>query len=170
MYEPKDPKPGVKRLRCEFPTNETHRPEKNLGNKLKVVDFVWSAARTTWLVEIKDPEATPEDRRGGEVRGTLAKLASGDLVDEHFLPKLFGTYVWLRREGILRPVSHRYAVLVPTGDFDAALRNAVTDRIQREIDAIGPLDRATGRAPVAEAHGLASWNAIPATPEIVREA
>ena len=170
MYEPENPKPGVRRLWCGFSLSETRRPEKSPGNKLKVVDFIWSAAGTTWLVEIKDPEATPEDRREGEVKGTPARLASGDLVDEHFLPKLFGTYVWMRREGLLRPVPHRYVVLIGMDRLDAALRNAVTDRIQREIDAVGPLDRTTDRAPMAEAHDLASWNALAGTPEIAREA
>lgn len=167
MYEPKEPKQGVKRLWCDFPPGETHRPDGL--SKLRTVDFVWSVAKATWLVEIKDPEATPEPQREGEVKGTLSKLLSGDLVDEHFLPKLFGTYVWLRRKGLLRPVPHRYAVLVAM-PLDAALRNAVTDRIQREIDAVGPVDRAKGIPPVAEAHDLASWNALPGTPGIVREA
>lgn len=166
MHEPED---GPRRLRCDFPVGETRRPERE-ERTLKVVDFVWLAAKATWLVEVKDPEQAKESYRSSALRDALSTLASGQLVDEHFLPKLFGTYVWLRREGLLRPLPHRYAVLVALSPFDAPLRNAVTDRIQREIDAIGPFDRSTGRAPIVEVHDLASWNALAGTPEIVREA
>ena len=150
MFEPET---GSRRLRCDFPEAETHRIDKSI--QLKTVDFVWQPPSATWLVEIKDPEATPEEHREGAVQGTIQELRTGKLVDEHFLPKLFGTYVWLRRQGVLKDVPHRYAILIVM-PLDAALRNAATDRIQREVDAIGPLDRTRSRAPVAELHDLVS--------------
>lgn len=168
MYEPANPKSGVKRLWCDFPLAETRRVEQE-ERTLKVVDFLWQPAEATWLVEIKDPEGAPGAYRTEAVSATLSTLASGMLVDEHFLPKLFGTYVWLAREGLLRPVAHRYAVLIGMDRLDAALRLAAGDRVQRSIDAVGPVDRASGRAPFAEVHDLRSWNALPSAPQITRE-
>ena len=165
MYEPED---GSRRLRCDFPEAETRRPERE-NRELKLVDFVWQPSGATWLVEIKDPESAPENQRDGSVKGMMRELGTGKLVDKHFLPKLFGTYVWLRREGLLRDVPHRYAILIAM-PFDAALRNSTMDRVQREIDAVGPFDRKTGRGPVAEVYDLTSWNATSGVPEIVREA
>jgi hypothetical protein len=164
VYEPET---GTRRLRCDFPEPETKRPEKE-ERTLKCVDFVWQSPDETWLVEIKDPERPEEPYRTQAVSEAAATLLSGRLVDEHFLPKLFGTYVWLRRKGLLRAVSHRYAVLIAT-PLDAPLRNSVMDRVQREIDGVGPFDRERGIAPVAEVHDLASWNALSGTPKISRE-
>ena len=165
MYEPED---GSRRLRCDFPEGETQRPDRE-ERTLKCVDFVWQASDATWLVEIKDPGRPEEPYRTQAAGETLTTLASGQLVDEHFLPKLFGTYIWMRRRGLLRDLPHRYAMLVVM-PLDAALRNATMDRVQREVNGVGPVDRENGRGPVAEVHDLTSWNATSGVPEIVREA
>lgn len=155
-------------LRCDFPPLETHRPEER-NRELKLVDFVWLPSDATWLVEIKNPYDAPEDQQSGAVRGTLETLRNGRLVDQHLLPKLFGTYAWLFRAGLLRGLPHRYVALIATDPLDAGLRLAAVEAIQRTIDAVGPLDRTSGISPVAEVHDLASWNALAGTPEITRE-
>ena len=133
-------------------------PDKD-SKGLKSVDFIAKYPQELWLIEVKDPEATPSKRREGEIKGTLEKIRNESLMNEHILPKLYGTFAHLvqkRREPRGRV---RYGIVFGLTSLTAAERSTLTDKSQRIVDRIGPKIRHSRNWPIIEIHNIESWNA-----------
>jgi gamma-glutamyl:cysteine ligase YbdK (ATP-grasp superfamily) len=136
------------------PVEKPDRP----AQPLKSVDFVAKYARELWLIEVKDPDAAPAPQQRGAINAMIAGIQNDELLKQHLLPKIYGTFVYLvqnRREPRGRV---RYGVLIGLTALTAADRAVLTDKLQRVIDRVGPKVRHSRMWPIAEVHNVASWN------------
>ncbi|HEY3779463.1 MAG TPA: hypothetical protein VGL56_00160 [Fimbriimonadaceae bacterium] len=148
---------GELEFNFETCSSQVWRPE-SLSRHLKAPDFVAPYDNETWIIEVKNPEAAKPLHRPGEIKAMIKSLQNDALAKEHLLPKLYGIYVYCAMTGQVMKAPIRYAAVIGVTDLDAALRSNVTNILQKVIDAVGPLDRITGFAPVAEVHSVESWN------------
>jgi len=129
------------------------------ANPLSCVDFCAEYSTALWLVEVKDPEGTPEPHAASAVKGALKELLNDQLLRSHLLPKLYGTFAHLVLLGREPRGSVRYAILIGLSSLTAADRTMLRDKVQRVVDRIGPKIRYARHWPVVEVHTLDSWNA-----------
>jgi hypothetical protein len=124
---------------------------------LKTVDFVVCFAKETWLIECKDPEGAGTHSVSA-VKKTLQELRNDELLKTHLLPKLYGTYAHLAMTNNLPKGRVRYGVVIGLSGLDAALCIALTDRIQRIVNQIGPKRPHSRFVPEVEVHNVERWN------------
>ncbi len=133
------------------------KPDKS-AQPLKSVDFLAQYSRALYLIEIKDPEATPIPQQSGAIKDAIAKLQNDDLIKEHFLPKLYGTFAYLVGQGREPRGKVRYGIVIGLSSLTVAERSLITDKVQRIVDRIGPKIRSSRNWPVVEVHNIDSWN------------
>ena len=148
-------------------TQPVEKPD-NPSQAFKSVDFVAKYPHELYLIEVKDPEATPLPHQLGAINDAIAKLQNDDLIKEHLLPKIYGTFaylVWGNREPRGRV---RYAIVIGLFSLTVAERSLLTDKVQRVIDRIGPKIRRSRYTPTVEVHTVESWNRTHTDKQIVR--
>ncbi len=70
-------------------------PRRTLPYKMAFVDFVVEEETQVLLVEVKDPEAAPPDRREREIARFIDQLRKAKLVNEVLVPKARDSYTYL---------------------------------------------------------------------------
>ena len=110
-------------------------PGKPLPHGMALVDFVVEEATKTLLIEVKDPEGTPETYRAKEVKRFIKKIKDNGLIQQEIVPKARDSYTFLH---LMKRDGKRFILvcLLGVGSDDPALlgdfKNRLLARLRQE--------------------------------------
>lgn len=103
------------------------------------VDFIVEWKEQIWLVEVKDPDRTPQPHHANEAIKFFDKISGGSLIEKELFPKLQDTLIYLSlNEGIPTNKKLRYMVLIGLEQLDAAQLDGLKNNLWQYKWVSGP--------------------------------
>jgi hypothetical protein len=126
-----------------------------LSHCMKAVDFLIETPNATILLELKDPDAAPDERRDAWIQ----RLSSGQ-IDNELKMKFRDTWLYLYgMDRIHKPIY--FLVLIGLAGLSSDALASRSEHLQRQLPIQGPVgDWVNSLLEHCSVHNLDSWNRV----------